>query len=285
MANSATSADIRGGPSGIIRRHPLPAFFVMAFAISWSLWGSLFFLAPGGWDVTADATVLLPALLGGIGSSSSGIIVTAISQGRAGMRSLFGRLRQRASPAWYALALFPVPVMLLAILAMTDTALDSDISGKIGIGIMIGGVAALIEEFGWRGFALPALQRKYNSVIISGIILGAIWASWHAIAAYWGKAASYGPLWLPDFLIFSLSLVAYSVLIAWVFNRTKGNMLIAILLHAAYSGSQYVLFPLSATPSENIQLGGAFMVLLWAVACSLLIIRPKGIRRADLKNV
>lgn len=285
MANSATSADVCGGPSEIIRRHPLPVFFGLAFALSWSLWGSLFFLAPEGWDVTAGATVLLPALLGGIGSSASGIIVTAISHGRAGLLSLFGRLIQRASPAWYALALFPVPVMLVATLSMTGTALDSDISSKLRIGIMIGGVAALIEEFGWRGFALPALQRKYNSVIISGIILGAIWTSWHAIAAYWGKAISYGPLWLPDFLIFALSLVAYSVFIAWVFNRTKGNMLIAILLHAAYSGSQYVLLPLSATPSENIQLGGAFTVLLWAVAGSLLIVRPKGMRKVDLKNV
>lgn len=277
----AASADIRARPSGIFRRHPLPMFFALTFAISWSLWGSLFFLAPAGWDITADPLILLPALLGGVGSSASGVIVILASQGRAGLRLLFGRLGQKASPAWYAMALFMVPVMLVATLTMTGTALDADVSGKIGTGLMIGGVAALIEEFGWRGFALPALQKKYGSAIISGIILGAIWASWHTLPAYWGKATAYGSLWLPDFAVFALSLVAYSVFITWVFNRTKGNMLIAILLHAAYSGSQYVLFPLSATANENMQLAGVFMVLLWVVAGALLILRPRGMRRGD----
>lgn len=141
----------------------------MAFAISWSLWSSLFFLAPEGWDITAGAVVLLPALLGGIGSSASGIIVIWTSHGKDGLRSLFGRLRQKASPVWYVAAFLTVPALIAVALIMTGTELDADVSTKIGIGLMVGGVAALIEEFGWRGFALPALQRKYNSVIISKI--------------------------------------------------------------------------------------------------------------------
>lgn len=273
------STDIRGLAPSIIRRHPLPAFFCIAFAISWLLWGSLFFIAPEGWDITASPAVLLPALLGGIGSSASGIVVIAASQGKGGLRSLFGRLRQRTNPVWYVLAFSVVPAMLMLMLAVNGTALDQDLAGKLGTGAMIGGVAALIEEFGWRGFALPALQKKYGSAIVAGIMLGSIWAFWHILPSYWGSGSSYGQLWLPSFLVFALSLVAYSVFITWVFNRTKGNMLVAILLHATYSGSQFVLFPLQASPVENIQLSAVFMALLWAFAGLLLIVKPKGIRK------
>lgn len=283
MADSAAPSVVRGWPSGLFRRHPLPAFFVIAFAISWSLWGSLFFTAPEGWDITASPAVLLPALLGGIGSSASGIIVIAVSRGKDGLRLLFGRLRQKANPAWYVLAFSAVPLMLALTLAVTGTTLDQDLASKLGTGAMIGGVAALIEEFGWRGFALPALQKKYNSAVIASIMLGSIWAFWHIVPSYWGSGASYGPLWLPSFLVFAISLVAYSVFITWVFNRTKGNMLIAVLLHAVYSGSQFVLFPLTASPIENIQLVGVFMVILWIVASSLLVFRPKGMR-GSLEN-
>lgn len=112
--------------------------------------------------------MLLPALLGGIGSSASGIIVTAISQGRKDLRSLFGRLRQRASPVWYALALVTVPVMLVATLSITGTALDSDSSSKISIGIMIGGVEQLVVypvvlriiALGGHPSALPAKKTQ-----------------------------------------------------------------------------------------------------------------------------
>jgi hypothetical protein len=259
-------------------------FFGLAFAISWSMWGSLFFLAPGGWDISAEPLVLLPALFGGIGSSASGVIVVLACHGKCGLRTLFGRLKQRARPAWYAMALLTVPVLLAATLIMTGVELDADISSKIGTGMMIGAMAALIEEFGWRGFALPALQKKYNNAIIASVLLGVIWASWHTLPAYWGKAGSYGSLWLPDFLIFALSLVAYSVFIAWIFNRTKGNMLIAVLLHATYTGSQYVLLPLSSSPSENIQLAGVFMVILWVAAGMLLILRPRGMEKKTCKT-
>lgn len=207
--------------------------------------------------------MLLPALLGEIGSSASEIIVTAVTRGKEGLHLLFGRLGQKASPAWYILAFCAVPAMLAFTLAITGTTLDRDVAGKIGSGVMIGGVAAMIEEFGWRGFALPALQKKYNSAIVASILLGSIWASWHTLPSYWGSSASYGPLWLLNFLIFALSLVAYSVFLTWIFNRTRGSMLIAILLHTVYSGSQFILFPLDASPVENIQLTVIFMAILW----------------------
>jgi uncharacterized protein len=251
----------------------------LTYTISWSLWGSLFITAPNGYDVKGGASILLPALLGGIGSSISGVIVTRIAFGNEGLFSLFSRLKQKASPVWYMLAIFTAPLLVLTTLALIGRGLESDIGSKIGLGVMVGITAALIEEFGWRGFALPALQQKYNSVIISSLTLGLIWGFWHIVPSYWGNGSQYGSLWLPSFLIFVMSLVAYTytVFITCFFNKTRGNMLIAISLHGSYTGSQFILFPLTVTAIENILLTGIFMALLWGVAALLIVMKPRGL--------
>src|SRR5690606_18363554 len=46
----------------------------------------------------------------------------------------------------------------------------------------------LAEEFGWRGFALPLLDHK-NRAIASSIIIGFIWALWHA-PLFWAKTGT-----------------------------------------------------------------------------------------------
>lgn len=261
----------------IFRRHSLAIFFILTYAISWSLWGSLFISAPNGYDVNGGASILLPALLGGIGSSICGVIVTRIAFGKKGLVSLFLRLKQMASPIWYMLAIFTAPLLVLITLALIGRGLESDIVSKIGLGVTVGITAALIEEFGWRGFALPALQQKYNSAIISSLTLGLIWGFWHIVPSYWGNGSQYGSLWLPSFLIFVMSLIAYTVFITWIFNKTRGNMLIAISLHGSYTGSQFILFPLTVTAIENILLTGIFMTLLWGVAALLIVMKPRGL--------
>jgi hypothetical protein len=52
-------------------------------------------------------------------------------------------------------------------------------------------------------------------------------------------------------------------------------MLIAIILHATYTGSQFVLFPPMSTGIENIQFTGVFMALLWIVAALLMVVKPR----------
>jgi uncharacterized protein len=175
------------------------------------------------------------------------------------------------------LAIFTAPLLVLTTLALIGRGLESDIGSKIGLGVMVGITASLIEEFGWRGFALPALQKKYNSAIISSLSLGLIWGFWHIVPSYWGNGSQYGSLWLPSFLIFVMSLVAYAIFITWIFNKTRGNMLIAILLHGSYTGSQFILFPLTVTAIENILLTGIFMALLWGVAALLIVMKPRGL--------
>lgn len=105
----------------------------------------------------------------------------------------------------------------------------------------------LAEEFGWRGFALPLLNPK-SAPIQSSIIIGFIWALWHA-PLFWAKsgtAISGFEVTLPLIALFFVAVIASSFIYTWFFNRTMNNITIAILLHLSMNASgtiRSMLFP------------------------------------------
>jgi membrane protease YdiL (CAAX protease family) len=120
----------------------------------------------------------------------------------------------------------------------------------------------LFEEAGWRGFALPRLQQQ-RGPLVGTLILGFLWGVWHL------------PVYLPqdiqadgvvggllNFALFVLLTMALAFIFTWVFNNTKGSLLLVILLHGSIDGtSTYIQVLadrhlLSATAVANIlQLG------------------------------
>jgi len=86
----------------------------------------------------------------------------------------------------------------------------------------------LSEEPGWRGFALPRLQGRF-SPLTSSIILGVLWAVWHAPARFGGIEAKT----LEDTLIEWVLILFVTVIITWFYNRTKGSILVAALFHTS----------------------------------------------------
>jgi membrane protease YdiL (CAAX protease family) len=90
----------------------------------------------------------------------------------------------------------------------------------------------LTEETGWRGFALPRLQVKYQALIAS-LIVGLLWGVWHTpLFLTPGDPRSTYP-----YLGFVLSAMAQSVLTTWVYNNTGGSVLLASIFHAATNGT------------------------------------------------
>jgi membrane protease YdiL (CAAX protease family) len=77
------------------------------------------------------------------------------------------------------------------------------------------------EELGWRGFALPRLQEHY-SPLVANLIFGVIVAAWHLPLVFIGK--------LPAFLL--IATVAATILFGWIFNNTKGSVLLPLVAHA-----------------------------------------------------
>lgn len=83
-----------------------------------------------------------------------------------------------------------------------------------------------VEEFGWRGFALPLLQRRYNP-FISSVIIGIIWGIWHLPAFLIGGTPQSEWVFLPFFI----AAIALSIIMTALFNDSKGSILTVALLH------------------------------------------------------
>lgn len=262
-----------------IKTHPVLAYFVLTFAISWG--GVLILGAPYGMPTTKEQfeklwpIVFLPYLLGPIIAS---IILTGFVYGKSGFRGLLSRLlRWRVNVRWYALALLTAPILVLVILfslslisqAFIPNVFTADdkltlILKGIAIGIIGGG---LLEEPGWTGFAVPGLRRQY-SVFTTGLIVGILWGVWHFLPTYWGSGDTSGvlslSLLLPPCFFYVGVLPAYRILMVWVYDRTE-SLFVAILMHASLTAS--TLFIL-APSVEGVPLFTYYLVLavvLWAV--------------------
>lgn len=83
-----------------------------------------------------------------------------------------------------------------------------------------------VEEFGWRGLALPLLQRRL-APLWSGLVIGVIWGVWHLPAFFMGGTPHYE--WV--FVSFFVGVIALSVIMTALFNSSQGSILIAALFH------------------------------------------------------
>jgi membrane protease YdiL (CAAX protease family) len=92
--------------------------------------------------------------------------------------------------------------------------------------------SSLSEEPGWRGFALPRLQAKF-SPLVSSLILGVLWAVWHAPGRFGGVEAKS----VSDTLVEWVLIVLVTVIFTWIFNRTKGSILVTALIHPAMNAT------------------------------------------------
>jgi membrane protease YdiL (CAAX protease family) len=140
----------------------------------------------------------------------------------------------------------------------------------------------LSEELGWRGFALPKLQSRYNAFTAS-LIIGVMWGLWHLPAFWIAGAGQYNQ---PVFW-FMVGAPAVAILYTWVYNHTNGSLLIAVLYHVAFDSTLYVVLPAFLTPDD---LKMAFILavgLLWVLAIAIVsIYGPQYLsRNAQIEDV
>jgi uncharacterized protein len=218
----------------LVKRHPLITFFVLAYALSWILESPLVFLR----DSVTDTQGLILTILASNVPSVLAIVLTATVFGRGALRKLLGRLLiWRVNPLWYLLlvlgpaALVAGVVPLNALMGGPALSLGMPLLGiAVFLAFHIVPGSALGEEIGWRGYVLPRLQSRM-SALSAALIIGPIWALWHL------------PLWLTGepgrtptlYAGFVVSVIALSVILTWVYNSTRGSLLMVVLLHATYN--------------------------------------------------
>ncbi len=217
-----------------IKRSPLAAYFIMAFAFTWAILGLAVLAAQGIITLPLSATVLIT--IATLGPAVAAILVVRAESGRSGVRSLLAQARHwRVKPIWYAIALIgPALIMLAAFLlwrvlggpALSPPPLNAWLSVPILVVVLL--IPALFEEIGWRGLALPRLQSRYGALAAS-LIIGAAWAAWH-LPIWFIPEAGFSSLPFPVFAAFTM---AISVLFTWLYNGSGGSVLLPALAHAA----------------------------------------------------
>jgi uncharacterized protein len=280
----------RRAVAGWLSRHPLAAYFTLAFLGTWLIivpmglgqgehgLGILPFEVPSGVDF------LLVQLSAYTGPLLAAVLVTATLDGRGGLRALRRRIGQwRVGGRWYLVAtLVPLSTWLAAygfalggdpVTALADdwSLLLTTYLPLVVIGLVL---PSLGEEPGWRGFALPRLQAQ-RGPLAGTLILGVIHGVWHLPAFF---TAALGPFTAVTIVTFMLTAVAGTFLYTWLFNNAMGSIFIVMVLHAAMnagSGLLNQLVPEGATYSGWTRLlvedGWVNVIAFGAVALVLLI--------------
>jgi membrane protease YdiL (CAAX protease family) len=172
-------------------------------------------------------------------------------------------IRPRGSFGYYLLALFLFPAFwFLGNLLSRAMGMEVPFSSYPAVDVKVLGTVLLFflynfiygglsEEPGWRGFALPRLQARF-SPLVSGLILGVIWAVWHAPARFGGIEVKS----ISDTIVEWVLIVLVCVILTWFFNRTKGSILVTALLHPAMNTTGSFL---------NASLGAILLLFLFMI--------------------
>jgi membrane protease YdiL (CAAX protease family) len=217
-----------------IQRHPLIAFFSLTYAIAFGTTFTYILLYPGRaserWSLDWFLNAFSPTI-------SALILAWIIGGGNEVKHLLSGFTRWNVALRWYVAAafLFLGPLAF----ALVYGALGNPVPGiQAGttISMILGQLVfnlfsgPLAEEAGWRGFALPRLQSRYNA-LTSSLILGVIWCLWHLPLFFLPGASQQG---IP-FPIYLLLVVTLSIYFTWLYNNTRGSLIITVLAHFSFN--------------------------------------------------
>ncbi|MBL8057997.1 MAG: CPBP family intramembrane metalloprotease [Anaerolineales bacterium] len=259
-------------------------FFALAFGLSWAAWIPLALASRGWLGLPFDATLL--ALIGAFGPCLAALLTAALCDGRAGLGDLLRRLTVwRVGLVWYLFALaWP------ALLSLATT----------GLHLLLGGAApdfsrspfhqlyplppelktvsplaflpavflqqtllgsSMGEEPGWRGYALPRLLERFGP-LWSSILLGALWVVWHLPLSFVAGDAREGSFtaWT------ALGTIATAVIFTWLYQHTRGSLLLALLLHTAIAVTGLFLPSAAAHPAVGALLTCGAALLLAAAS-------------------
>lgn len=219
-------------------------FFAIAFAITWAtqLPAALAMhgLLPGPVDR------FLPFVgLGLFGPAVAAMVATRLEGGR--VRALFRAFAVRTSPLWCAVALLAPGALLVVGMAARELISGVDAGPWLLPPTDPQRIVAVIvvpfaEEIGWRGFALPRLSSRHGPLVAS-VVLGAIWAVWHVPMLVLAEVPLRAMATMVPFF------VAGSVFFTWVYERSGGSLLVAVLAHAgAHLNNSHLALPGNATP-------------------------------------
>jgi len=235
-------------------------FLLIAFGLAWGILALFIFLPEQMADIFGELTGEHPLFfLAVYAPAIAAFIVIASGGGVSGLRRYLGRLSLwRCSPAWYAFLIVGVPLLFFGGSALKGNLFAepgpwSPLQGLL-MALLLNLIKGPVEEFGWRGLALPLLQRKF-APIWAGLILGVIWGVWH-LPAFLLSGTPQGA-W--SFTPFFVGSIAISVIVTPLFNVSRGSILLPALLHFQLNNP---IWP-DAQPYDTILFAAAAILVVW----------------------
>ncbi len=278
--------------SNLIKKYSITAYYILSLLL-------------GAVVVYLVVQRVLPSgliLIAASAASLSGIIITAITDGKEGLKKLFSRLLiWRVSIGWWVFVLlFLAPAILLGLFLnplfggeTIDLSNMQPLFVIIPMFIMFFITAGLGEELGWTGFLTPRLQSRYNA-LVSSIIRGVMWGLWHfplfifsgldhpslADFPYSGWVSQKGLLVaLGAFIL--INQIPWSIFYTWIFNNTKGSLLLVAVLHGAEVWMAFWLLSTGINGSNFDNYWGYGLVM---VLTAVIIVLTNGAKNLSRKN-
>ena len=268
----------------LARRRPALIYFLLAFGISWV--GALVVAAPAlvreHQPSNLMGVLMFPAML--LGPIISGMVLTAMVDGRAGFEDLFRRITGVRVPVrWYAMLLVP-PALVLGLLLVLEKFISPVFApNHFYLGIAFGVPASICEEIGWMGFAFPKMRTRL-SPLLAAIILGLLWGLWHLPAIdFLGASVPHGKYWLRFFFAFTMAMTAMRVIIAWLYVNT-GSVWLAQLMHVSSTGALVVFSP-HVGPAEEVMWYFAYGGLLCLLVTLIVSLTGWQLQVSERQNV
>jgi membrane protease YdiL (CAAX protease family) len=266
-------------------RHPLVAFFLLAFAFSWACWA----VPALGYRDGVGAVLFIAGVFGPFVAAAT---VTRLA-GHS-VRSWFkGLFVWRVPVRWYAFAL-GVPIAFAALVTGEFVLAGEELDWSILDERLIAYLPSLLfvalagggnEEPGWRGFALPRLQQQLTPVRAT-LLLGALWAPWHLPILFASEDSDHGLGTWGVLLLVALtmaSIIGYAFAYTFLLNKT-GSVLLCIAMHASFN----VANGLAGLRTEEALQRNDYLLMLalsaatvWALVAVLMRVTRGGLGRSS----
>jgi membrane protease YdiL (CAAX protease family) len=184
-------------------------------------------------------------------------------------------IRWRAERRWYVVPLATMPLLVLTILYTLAFLISPAFAPALSLFGLAGLAAGFFEEIGWTGFAVPRLRSRWGFLAV-GLSVGALWGLWHILADYMIRGNALGTFWPVTFGLFVLPLVAWRVLMVWVYDNTRSGV-VAQLMHFGYTGSLALFVP-KLSPIDDALVYAVLAGALWIGVAMVVISQRRDVR-------
>ena len=251
-----------------VTRHPAAAFLLLSFGWTWLIAFAMLFTGLADDVLTPSPLFILGGIISNVSPSLAAMIVVRLSGDRAAARKLAAGFRVKSSKGWTILTLAIVPSVTALVTLVSHLMLREYRFAPAIAMIMMGLVwplfSSLGEEFGWRGYLLPRLIRRFG-LFRAALLLGLIWEAWHLPMHYMAYRA-YGAYMVPAFLsIGFVNLTLSTVIMSVIYARNNGSIKLMVLYHYTITASAILLGALFSTMASP-----RFTVLESLISCALL---------------